>query len=145
MAEMKTILVLCTGNSARSIMAEGYINHAGRGRWRAVSAGSRPTGRVNPFALETLSAAGIPAPADARSKSWDEFSTPSAPPLDLVLTVCDSAAGEACPLFPGTATRRHLPFPDPAAVEGSDGEKLAAFARVFADMRPELDRLLGEE
>lgn len=139
-----TILVLCTGNSARSIMAEAYINHVGKGRWRALSAGSRPTGRVNPFALAALAEAGIPAPAGARSKSWVEFSTPAGPRIDLVLTVCDNAAGEACPLFPGPARRVHLPLPDPAAVEGSEAMRLAAFRSVLDQMRPKLDALLAE-
>ena len=112
----KAILVLCTGNSARSIMAEAYLNHIGRGEWVAFSAGSKPTGRVNPFALAALSAAAIPAPMNPRSKSWDEFAAPGAPPLDLVLTVCDNAANETCPNFAGRHRTVHLPFADPAAV-----------------------------
>lgn len=139
----KTVLVLCTGNSARSIMAEAYLNHVGAGRWRAESAGSKPTGRVNPFALAALAEAGIAAPAGARSKSWDEFVQPNAPPIDLVITVCDNAANEVCPHFPGPARKVHLPFPDPADATGSDAAKLAAFRTVFAAMRPKLDAVLG--
>ena len=138
----KTILVLCTGNSARSIMAEGYLNHRGGGRWHAVSAGSKPTGRVNQLALQALAEAGIPAPVSARSKSWDEFAGPGAPAINLVLTVCDNAANESCPHFPGPAKKVHLPFPDPAAVTGSEAERLAAFRDVLQAMRPQLDALL---
>ena len=141
---IKTVLVLCTGNSARSIMAEAYLNHIGAGRWRAVSAGSKPTGRVNPFALAALAEAGIAAPTDARSKSWDEFAGPGAPPIDLVITVCDNAANEVCPHFPGPARKVHLPFPDPADATGTDVAKLAEFRTVLAAMRPRLDRVLQE-
>lgn len=146
MAESRpeTVLVLCTGNSARSIMAEAYINHIGAGRWRALSAGSHPTGRVNPLALDTLAAVGVPVAATVRSKSWDEFSCAGAPELDVVLTVCDSAAGETCPYFPGTARRIHMPFPDPAAAHGSEAERLAAFQAVFALMRLRLDALVAD-
>ena len=122
-------------------MAEGYINQAPEGRWRAVSAGSKPTGRVNPLALAALAEAGIRAPANPRSKSWDEFSGPTAPAIDLVLTVCDNAANDTCPHFPGPARKVHLPFPDPAAVEGSDAQRLAAFRDVLATMRPKLEAL----
>lgn len=142
-APIKTALVLCTGNSARSIIGEALINHLGEGRWRAVSAGSHPTGRVNPFALKALAAASIPPPAAPRSKSWDEFAAPGAPPIDLVITVCDNAANETCPRFPGPARAVHLPFPDPAAVQGTDLEKLSAFAKVLADMNEQLPALLG--
>lgn len=145
----KTILVLSTGNSARSIMAEAYLNHigqdqTGRRRWRAVSAGSKPTGRVNPFALKTLLTAGIPAPASARSKSWHEFTEPSGGAIDVVLTVCDNAAGETCPYFPGPARKIHLGFPDPAATEGSDTAKAESFRSVFAAMGPKLDALMAD-
>ena len=139
----RTILVLCTGNSARSIMAEAYVNHAGRGRWLAYSAGSQPTGRVNPLALEALAAAGISAPPDPRSKSWDEFSGPAARQLDVIVTVCDAAANEVCPHFPGTARRVHLSFPDPAAATGTKAERLAAFVTTLAAMRPHLDKLMA--
>jgi len=149
---MRNILFLCTGNSARSIMAEAYMNHigsgAGKGSWRAFSAGSTPTGKVNPFALETLHANGVAQPEDARSKSWDEFAKPGAPLMDVVVTVCDNAAGETCPLWPtrsGEAPRkRHWSFPDPAAVEGDDATKRAAFETVFADIRAKIDAFLAQ-
>ncbi len=138
----RTVLVLCTGNSARSIMAECYINHAWGSSWRVVSAGSKPTGRVNPFAIETLKAEGIEVPPDARSKSWDEFSGASSAPIDLVLTVCDNAANETCPRFPGPARKVHLPFPDPATEDGDDEARRGAFRGVFEAMRPRLDEVL---
>ena len=141
----KTILVLCTGNSARSIMAEAYINHVGAGRWYAMSAGSKPTGRVNPLALETLADASIAVPVQPRSKGWNEFSGPMAPTLDVILTVCDNAASETCPTFPGPARKVHMPFPDPAAMVGTKVEQLQAFRDVFAQMRPRLDALLAKE
>jgi arsenate reductase len=146
---MKNILFLCTGNSARSIMAEGYMNHAGNGRWRAWSAGSTPTGVVNPFAIETLDAHGIGAPQDLRSKSWDEFAMPGAPVTTAIVTVCDNAAGEVCPIWPshgGAPPRKlHWSFPDPAAVVGTDEEKRAAFETVFNDIRAHIDNFLGNE
>jgi arsenate reductase (thioredoxin) len=141
--KIKTVLVLCTGNSARSIMGEALINHLAAGRWRAVSAGSHPTGRVNPFALQALAAAGIPPPHMPRSKSWDEFARPDAAPIDLVITVCDNAASETCPRFPGGARTVHMPFPDPAALDGTDAEKLHAFQSVLADMQPKVTALMG--
>lgn len=143
---MKTVLFLCTGNSARSIMAEAYMNHAGRGAWRAVSAGSHPTGAPNPLALETLAAHGVD-PGAPRSKSWDEFAAPGAPPIDLVVTVCDSAAAETCPVFIAPAGRRierlHWSFPDPAAAGGSAADRRSAFERVFADIRARIDDFLA--
>lgn len=143
---MKSILFLCTGNSARSIMAEAYMTKAGAPGWRAYSAGSKPTGRPNPFALETLAAHGVAAP-DARSKSWDEFASPGAPAIDVVVTVCDNAAGETCPVFfaPGGAQpqRLHWSFPDPAAATGTDADKRAAFETVFADIRRRIDAFLA--
>jgi arsenate reductase (thioredoxin) len=124
------ILVLCTGNSARSILAEYTLNHLGRGRVMAYSAGSKPTGMPNPFALAQLRASGID-PTGARSKSWDEFALPSSPPLDMVVTVCGNAAGETCPIWharPGqTPVRTHWGVDDPAAVEGPDEAKRDAF------------------
>ncbi len=124
------VLFLCTGNSARSILAETLLNHWGHGKFRAFSAGSFPTGRVNPFALDLLHRMGMDA-AGARSKSWDEFASPGAPPLDFVFTVCDNAAGEVCPIWPGQPMTAHWGVPDPAAVEGSDVEKANAFRAAF--------------
>lgn len=138
-----TVLVLCTGNSARSIMGEALFNTEGAPVFRAFSAGSQPVGRVNPFALQQLIAAGTPVDevVDAyRSKSWSEFTGEGAPTIDFVITVCDNAAGESCPLFPGTATRIHWGLPDPAAVKGSDVEIAAAFASVYATLR---DRIVA--
>ena len=128
------VLFLCTGNSARSIMAEAFANELGQGRFRAYSAGSRPTGEVNTFALEEISARGAVAEG-ARSKSWDEFAVPGAPPLDFVFTVCDNAAGEVCPHWPGQPMTAHWGIEDPAAVEGSDLDKRRAFAQAAGFLR----------
>ena len=122
------ILFLCTGNSARSILAEGLANHLSAGRLRAYSAGSQPMGRVNPLALDTLRELGC-ATDGMSSKSWDVFATPDAPPMDFVVTVCDSAAGEACPYWPGTPMTAHWGFPDPSHVEGDDEARRNAFAK----------------
>jgi arsenate reductase len=124
------VLFLCTGNSARSILAEALLNHWGRGRFNAFSAGSAPTGRVNPEALRLLAEMNIPA-AGARSKSWDEFAVPGAPEIDFVITVCSNAAGEACPLWPGRPTTAHWGVDDPAAVSGTQQEITAAFRRAY--------------
>ena len=124
------ILILCTGNSARSIMAEAIINTLGAGRFVAHSAGSQPAGRVHPLALEKLSAIGYPT-AQLRSKSWDELAATDAPQMDFIITVCDNAAGETCPLWPGQPISAHWGFPDPAAVQGSEAEQRAAFEQVF--------------
>ena len=139
---MKSVLFLCTGNSARSILAEAYLNHAGAGRFRAHSAGSQPTGKVNPFALETLRAHGVELPAP-RSKSWDEFARRDSPRIDLIFTVCDNAAGEACPLWPGKPVSAHWGVADPAAVGGSDDEKRRAFERAFGELKKRIDRLIA--
>ena len=123
---MKTfnVLVLCTGNSARSILGEALFNHLGGGRIRAFSAGSQPSGTVNPVALETLVKHGIPLP-EARSKSWNEFATPDAPKLDFIFTVCASAAGEACPIWPGHPATAHWGIDDPAHVEPLEARRIA--------------------
>jgi arsenate reductase len=145
------VLFLCTGNSARSILAESVLNSLGQGQFRAYSAGSHPTGQVNPVALELLQKHRLPVEG-LRSKSWDEFARPGAPPLDFVFTVCDSAAGEVCPVWPGQPITAHWAVEDPAAVEGSDEAKRRAFLsafqilgnriRIFASLRLEsLDRL----
>ena len=146
---MRNILFLCTGNSARSIMAEAYMNHAGGGRWRAWSAGSKPAGRVNPFALETLKAHAIPAGDHApRSKSWDAFAAAGAPAMDVVVTVCDNAAAETCPIWPtrngAPPQQLHWSFPDPAAVDGAESDKRAAFDDVFAAIRRQIDDFLAK-
>ena len=126
------MLFLCTGNSARSIFAEVAANHlvAGSGRFRAYSAGSHPTGTVNPLTLAVLSEHRLPTDG-LRSKSWDEFSGPDAPALDFLITVCDQAAGESCPIWPGQPTTAHWGVPDPAAVQGSDERRHRAFTEAF--------------
>jgi protein-tyrosine-phosphatase len=139
---MKSVLFLCTGNSARSILAEAYLNHAGRGRFTAHSAGSKPGGRVNPFALELLRQRGLPTNG-ARSKSWDEFARADAPKIDFVITVCDSAAAEVCPVWPGHPVTTHWGVPDPAAVAGTDEEKRRAFNDAFAALSRRIDLLLA--
>jgi arsenate reductase len=132
------VLFVCTGNSARSIMAEAVMNHQGRGRFRAFSAGSRPTGQVNPLALEALRHHKLPTEG-FRSKSWDEFVQPAAPPLDFVLTVCDKAAGEECPVWPGQPITAMWGVPDPAAFEGSHDEKLHAFIDTLVVLKRRID------
>jgi arsenate reductase len=132
------VLFLCTGNTARSVLAEGILRKDGAGRFNAYSAGSQPKGIVNPFALKVLGAYCYPTDG-FRSKNWDEFAVPGAPVMDFVFTVCDSAAGEACPLWPGQPMTAHWGIPDPAAVEGSDLEKEAAFVTAFSQMRNRID------
>ena len=134
MDKVYNVLVLCTGNSARSILGEALINTLGQGRFRAFSAGSHPGGVVNPYAIAQLQAIGYPT-ENLRSKSWDEFAAPGAPEMDFVFTVCDKAAGEMCPIWPGHPMTAHWGFEDPAAVQGSDAEKRHAFSQVFRQIR----------
>ena len=135
---MYNVLFLCTGNTARSVLAEGILRKLGEGRFRAYSAGSQPKGMVNPFAVKVLG--NYDYPTDGyRSKSWDEFSGPEAPVMDFVFTVCDSAAGETCPFWPGQPMTAHWGIPDPAAVEGTDIEKEAAFVTAFKQMRNRIE------
>jgi arsenate reductase len=128
------VLFLCTGNSARSILAESILHKDGAGRFRAFSAGSHPKGTVNPFALKVLQAFAYPTNS-FRSKSWDEFAAPGAPKMDFVFTVCDSAAGETCPIWPGHPMTAHWGIENPAVVEGTDVEKERAFNNAFRFMR----------
>jgi len=130
MPERCNVLFLCTGNSARSLMAETILNHKGRPNFVAYSAGSHPTGRVNPHALKQLEAARLPT-ADLRSKSWDEFAKPGAPQMNFVFTVCDNAAHEVCPVWPGQPITAHWGVPDPAAVTGSPEQIERAFREAF--------------
>jgi arsenate reductase len=127
------VLFLCTGNSARSILAERLIEHWGRGRFRGFSAGSHPKGAVHPIALELLEQMKLPV-AGLRSKSWDEFAVAGAPRLDFVFTVCDNAAGEVCPVWPGQPMTAHWGVEDPAAVEGSETERWLAFRKAFREL-----------
>jgi arsenate reductase len=129
-----TVLFLCTGNSARSIIGEALLNHVGEGRFRAYSAGSHPKGEVNPMAIAVLAAAGIPTEG-LRSKPWDEFAAPGAPRLDFVFTVCDRAAGEACPIWPGQPMTAHWGIEDPAEVVGPEFQRRAAFEDALRFMR----------
>lgn len=132
------VLFLCTGNSARSVLAEVLMNEQGRGRFRGFSAGSMPTGRVNPFAIELLQSRGL-STAGLRSKSWDEFAQPGAPFMHFVFTVCDSAAAEVCPVWPGKPATAHWGVPDPAAVTGSDAAKRHAFQDTFITLKRRID------
>jgi arsenate reductase (thioredoxin) len=127
------VLFLCTANSARSIMAESLLTHWGGGRFRSFSAGSFPKGQVHPLAFELLKRMNLPSDG-FRSKSWDEFAAPGAPPLDFIFTVCDNAAGEVCPVWPGKPMTAHWGIADPAAVEGSDADKALAFRRALKEL-----------
>jgi len=138
MAETYNVLFLCTGNSARSIMAEAILNHRGRGRFTAYSAGSHPGGKVNSQALRQLELSHLPTEG-LRSKSWDEFANPGAPKMNFVFTVCDNAAKEVCPIWPGQPLTAHWGVPDPAAVEGSMAQVERAFHEAFVT----LDRRIG--
>jgi arsenate reductase len=131
---------VCTGNSARSILAEALLNQLGQGRFRAFSAGSHPKGAVHPEALAQLRRAGLPAEG-FRSKSWDEFAAPEAPPMDIVITVCDRAAGESCPFWPGAPIRGHWGVDDPARVEGP--QQPAAFERAYRELEERVRQLVA--
>lgn len=135
------VLFVCTGNSARSVLAESTLRAWGGAEFEAFSAGSQPTGRINPYALDALTAAGM-STTDLRSKSWDEFSGDGAQPMDVVVTVCDNAASEPCPVFFGDFVRTHWGLPDPAAVEGGDAEKRAAFAQAHAIIKARISAFL---
>jgi protein-tyrosine-phosphatase len=138
------VLFLCTHNSARSILAEAVLNHFGQGRFRAYSAGSSPRDnqQPNPLGLQALQHAGI-ATEGLRSKSWDEFGKMNAPRMDLVITVCDNAAGEVCPYWPGQPATAHWGYPDPSAGEGSDAQKLEAFRQTLLAFKRRLDLLIS--
>jgi arsenate reductase len=136
------VLFLCTGNSARSILAEAYLNARGRGGFTGYSAGSHPTGKVNPFALEILARNRIDT-SNLRSKSWDEFARPGAPRMHFVFTVCDQAAGEVCPVWPGQPITAHWGVDDPARVEGVDAEKRKAFMRAFTVLSTRINLFLN--
>ena len=136
------VLFLCTGNSARSILAEAYLNSAGKGRFLAYSAGSHPAGKVNPLALELLEKNRLPT-SGLRSKNWDEFARPDAPKLDFVFTVCDNAAGESCPLWPGQPVTAHWGVADPAAVTGPEQERRKAFLRAFTELSARINLMLA--
>jgi len=127
------VLFLCTGNSARSVLAESLLNHWGEGRFRGYSAGSFPKGQVHPVSIALLSQLGLPT-AGLRSKSWDEFARPGAPPIDFIFTVCDNAAGEVCPIWPGHPVTAHWGVEDPAAVEGTDEAKWTAFRNALRQL-----------
>jgi len=137
---VKTVLVLCTGNSCRSIIAEALINHLGAEKYKAFSAGSKPTGKVHPLAIKTLTSNGIPVPSP-RSKSWDEFTDSE---IDIVITVCDNAVGEACPIFLGEQKKLHWSTPDPATATGSEQEIFDAFTEVFLLLKSRIEELVRD-
>ena len=132
------VLFLCTGNSARSVIAEAVLNRIGRSRFKSYSAGSHPTGRINPYAAGLLQQLNYPT-GDLRSKDWAEFAQPDAPQMDFVFTVCDNAAGEVCPVWPGQPMTAHWGFPDPAAFEGSEAETRAHFADIYGQIERRLE------
>jgi arsenate reductase (thioredoxin) len=136
------VLFLCTGNSSRSIMAESMLRHLGRGRFNAFSGGSNPRGGVNPFALKVLESFNFPT-AGLRSKDWEEFAKPDAPPLDFAFTVCDQAAGEYCPVWPGQPMTAHWGIEDPAAVEGTNIEKERAFVQAAKYLRNRISAFIS--
>ncbi|MBC8751880.1 MULTISPECIES: arsenate reductase ArsC [Paraburkholderia] len=136
--KVHNVLFLCTGNSARSVLAEAQLNFLGGGRFKAYSAGSHPKAEINPFTLELLTRMGLPTEG-LRTKSWEEFAAPDAPVMDFVFTVCDQAAAEQCPVWPGQPMTAHWGVPDPAAVEGSDEAKRRAFKDAAATLRKRLE------
>ena len=136
------ILFLCTHNSARSVLAEALLNHLGQGKFKGFSAGSFPRGEVNPLALETLQNAGI-STAGLSSKSWDVFATPTAPHMDLIITVCDNAAGETCPFWPGNPASAHWGYADPSAIDGDDAAKRIAFNATLLAIRARLQLFIS--
>ena len=136
------ILFLCTGNSARSILAESLLNALGRGKYRAFSAGSYPTGQVHPLAVALLQRMNLPT-ENLRSKSWEEFAVAGAPPMDFILTVCDNAAGEVCPVWPGQPTTAHWGVADPAAVKGTDADKAFAFRKALKELETRIKLLIS--
>jgi arsenate reductase len=137
------ILFLCTGNSARSILAESIVNHLAQGRFRGFSAGSQPKGQVHPYALDLLESLHLPVEG-LRSKSWEEFATTDAPQMDFIFTVCDNAAAEACPVWPGKPITAHWGIPDPAVVDGSEVERRAAFRQAFDTLESRLRPFLNQ-
>ena len=137
----RNVLFLCTGNSARSVMAEALLNVLGAGRFRAYSAGSLPSGKVQPIAAELARAFGYDKPL--RSKSWDEFAQADSPAIDMVITVCDNAAGEVCPIWPGQPLTAHWGVPDPASVDGSEDERRRAFQSAWTMLRRRIELLLA--
>ena len=139
---IRNVLILCTGNSARSIIGEALVNALGAGRFKGFSAGARPTGRVNPHALALLREKGHDV-SGLRSKSWDEFTQPRAPVMDFVFTVCDSAAGEPCPVWPGAPVRAHWGLPDPAAVHGDEAAIRAAFEKAYAQLARRVEAFIS--
>lgn len=143
-SKLLNVLFLCTHNSARSILAEATLNHIGAGRFQAYSAGSSPreNQQPNPLGLQVLQAAGIRTDG-LRSKSWDEFAGPDAPPMDLIITVCDNAAGEVCPIWPGHPATAHWGYADPSAVQGTNEQKLEAFRQTLLALRRRLDLLVN--
>ena len=138
---IRNVLFLCTGNSARSILSEAILNRLGDGRLRAFSAGSKPVGRVNPGALELLGWREYPTD-ELRSKSWDEFAGPGAPAMDYVITVCNNAAGETCPVWPGHPATEHWDIADPAGVGETDEERRAAFAEAYAVLQKRIEKFI---
>src|SRR5450432_3743843 len=136
------VLFLCTGNSARSILAESLLNTLGKGRFQAFSAGSFPKGQVHPLAIDLLKRMNLPSEG-LRSKSWDEFAAPGAPPIDFIFTVCDNAASEVCPVWPGKPMTAHWGIADPAAAEGSDADKAFAFRQAFRELETRIKLLMS--